>query len=104
VHFTRSAACLAKLPTETATIRVGRLAVDKDNNPVIGKLLKTVRVPLPACTDETKTIITPFKAPFQAEVSISPTFQLHHYDPRSGEMRWLSSQVAFSFDGLNPTS
>jgi hypothetical protein len=103
VNFSRSAACPKGLPAEHAVIRVGTLVVDKDNNPVIGKLLRTVRVTLPACADISKYVLTKFKPPFQATVSITPPFRLHDYDPRSGETRWLSAQVAFGFEGIDPT-
>jgi hypothetical protein len=107
VSTTRSAACLKSLPVEHAVIRVGTLAVDKNNNPIIGKLLRTVKITLNPCADQTTPIALPgekgLKAPFEATISISPTYQLHQFDPRSSETRWLAAQVAFEFTGFHPS-
>ena len=108
VSTTRSATCIKSLPVEHAVIRVGTLTVDKDNNPIIGKLLRTVRIALKPCVDQTTLVSLPggkgFKAPFEASISISPTYQLRQVAPRSSETRWLAAQVAFSFTGFNPSS
>jgi hypothetical protein len=107
VTLNREAACADKLPTEHAIIRVGTLRIDKDNNPVIGKVLTTQDAKIAPCANQTILVEAPkgkgFKAPFQATVEITPTYRLHDYDKRSSETRWLSAQVGFSFEGLTPS-
>jgi hypothetical protein len=107
VHFSRLGACAKVLPVEHALVKVGTLVVNADNVPSIGKVLHTQRIAVPTCGDQTVLVSLPggkgFKAPFGATVSMTPTYRLHDYDPRSPETRWLASQVSFAFEGYTPS-
>jgi hypothetical protein len=107
VKTVRTAGCAKVLPTEKAIVRVGTLTVDANNNPIIKKVLRTVAITVKPCADQTTLISLPggkgFKAPFEATISITPTYQLHTFDPRSSETRWLAAQVSFAFTGFTPT-
>jgi len=106
VELSRRGTC-GKFPVEHATIRVGRLRVADAATPRIGKIVAVRHVRLDPCLDTTVTITgphaAPLKAPLQAEVTISPTFQPHAIDPRSGDQRWLGAQVGFDFIGIDAT-
>ena len=83
------------------TVRLGTLAVGKDKQPAIGRVLKTVRLTIHACGHPGLVCATavPFRnpgVPFRIEVTSSPTFSPHDYDP-SADARHLAVQLSYSF-------
>jgi hypothetical protein len=105
VTLSRKGGC-GKFPVEHAVIRVGRLGVGQSSNPIMKKVIATSRVRLDPCIVQTVTLTGPharaLKAPLQATVTITPTYQPHAYDPRVSDSRWLGAQVSFDFIGLEP--
>jgi hypothetical protein len=87
------------------TIRLGTLVVGRDKQPAMGRVLETHRLSIHSCIDPTRLMCAtgvPFKnpgVPFRIEVTVSPTFSPHDYDPRA-DARHLAVQLSYSFNRL----
>jgi hypothetical protein len=87
------------------TVRLGTLVVGPDKQPAIGRVLHTTRLTIHACgrPDLVCSTAVPFRnpgVPFRVEVTASPTFVPHDFDPSSGERRHLAVQVVYEFQRL----
>jgi len=86
------------------TVKLGTLVVGPDKQPAIGRVLETKRLTIHACGRQDEGLVCATAAtfrspgvPFRIEVTASPTFVPHDYDPSSGERRHLAAQVSYVF-------
>jgi hypothetical protein len=91
VRLTRAAACGA-IPPSRITIRVSRLRLNGDSQPVAGQLLALRRVLLRSTPCDTRAVQIPVRPPFRIDVTAVGTFQ-----PSASDLRQLSAQIAFEF-------
>jgi hypothetical protein len=87
------------------TVRLGTLVVGPDKQPALGRTLQTRRVTIHACGHPRLLCATAvyFRnpgVPFRVEVTATPTFVPHDYDPTSAERRHLAVQVTYVFQRL----
>jgi hypothetical protein len=92
VTLSRTAAC-GDLPTSRITIRVSRLRLNADSQPVAGRLLALRHVVLRSKPCDRDTIRIPVRPPFRIDLTAVGTFQPSPYD-----LRQLSAQVGFGFE------
>jgi hypothetical protein len=91
VTLTRAAAC-GGFPSSRITIRVSRLRLSSDSQPVAGRLLALRRVLVRSKPCDTRVVRIPVRTPFRIDVDAIGTFQPSLYDQRQ-----LSAQVGFDF-------
>ena len=91
VTLTRAAAC-GGYPSSRITIRVARLRLSHDAQPVAGRRIAVRRVVLRSKPCDTRVIQIPVRTPFRIDVSAIGTFEPSLYDQRQ-----LSAQVGFGF-------
>jgi hypothetical protein len=91
VRLTRAAACGA-IPPSRITIRVSRLRLNSDSQPVAGRLLTLRKVLLRSTPCDTRAVRIPVRPPFRIDVTAVGTFQ-----PSQSDLRQLSAQIAFEF-------
>jgi len=87
------------------TVRLGTLVVGPDKQPAMGRVLQARRLTIHACGHEGLVCATgvAFRnpgVPFRVEVTATPTFVPHDFDPSSGERRHLAVQVSYVFQQL----
>ena len=92
VTLSRTAAC-GNLPKSRITIRVTRLRLNADSQPIAGTLLAIRRVVLRSNPCERKEVRIPVRPPFRIDVTARGTFQPSAYD-----LRQLSAQLGFGFE------
>ena len=83
-------------------VRLGKLVVGPDKQPAIGHVLATKWKTIHACGHKGLVCATAVTfrnpgVPFRIEVTASPTFVPHDFDPSSAEMRHLAVQIAYDF-------
>jgi hypothetical protein len=86
------------------TVRLGTLVIGPDKQPALGRVLKTSSVTIHACGRPNVVCSTgiAFKnpgVPFRIEVTVTPTFSPHDYDP-TADARHLGVQLSYSFNRL----
>ena len=91
VTLSRSAACGA-IPPARITIRVSQLAIDKNRQPVAGRIEQLRHVTVHSAPCETRTVEILATPPFRIDLSANRTFQSSPSDRRP-----LSVVAAFSF-------
>lgn len=91
ITLSRAAAC-GKFTPSRVTIRLSRLALNADAQPVAARLLAVRRVTLRSNPCDTRVIRIPARAPYRIDVSAKGTFTPSTYD-----LRQLSAQVGFGF-------
>ncbi len=91
VSLSRAAACGSFAPSRI-TIRVTRLRIDSDGQPIGGKTLAMRHATVHSDPCETKVVKIPVSTPYRIDVSASGTFQPSQYDLRN-----LSAQVGFGW-------
>lgn len=92
VTLSRAAAC-GGYPRSRITIRVTRLHLNADAQPLGGRLLALRRVVVRSTPCDTLSIRIPVRGPFRIDVTAIGTFQ-----PSAFDQRQLSAQVGFAFD------
>jgi hypothetical protein len=96
VFLSRQAACFQNVPPANATVRVGPVAIDRFEQPSIGRVTATRRTKVFFC--QPNPVVLPVPAvPWRVEVSIDPTFSPAELDPSLGDRRQLGAVVAFEF-------
>ena len=91
VTLSRSAAC-GTIPPAGITIRVSRLALDKDAQPVAGRLEQLQHVTVRSTPCQTRTIAIHATPPFRVDLTANRTFQSSPSDRRP-----LSVKVGFAY-------
>jgi hypothetical protein len=91
VSLSRAAACGDYAPSRI-TIKLSRLQLDKNSQPVAGRLLAVRTVTIHSKPCDTKVIRLPARTPYRIDVSAVGTFQPSQYD-----LRQLSAQITFGF-------
>ena len=86
------------------TVKLGTLVVGPDKQPATGRVLETRRVTIHACgrPDVVCSTGVSFRnpgVPFRIEVTVTPTFSPHDYDPNA-DARHLAVQLSYSFNRL----
>lgn len=86
------------------TIVLGTLVVGPDKQPALGRVLETKHVTIHACGRVELVCATGVSfrnpgVPFRIEVTVTPTFSPHDYDPRA-DARHLAVQLSYSFNRL----
>jgi hypothetical protein len=94
VSLSRAAAC-GGFPPSHITIRLSRLRLSKDAQPVAGRLLAVRKVTIRSSPCDTRVIRIPARAPYRIDVSAVGAFQPSQYDQRN-----LSAQISFGFEPL----
>jgi hypothetical protein len=96
VTLSRAAACGDFKPSRI-TVKLSRLKLSKDAQPVAGRTLavRTVTVRSKPC--DTKVVRIAARTPYRIDISAVGTFQPSQYD-----LRELSAQVSFGFEGRKP--
>ena len=85
------------------TVRLGTLVVGPDKQPAMGRVLQTRRLTIHSCVDPERLVCATAvtfrypQVPFRVEVTATPTFVPHDFDPSSGERRHLAVQVSYVF-------
>ncbi len=92
VTLSRTAACGDFTPSRI-TISLSQLRLNKDSQPVAGRLLAVRRVTLRSTPCDSRVIRIPARAPYRIDVRAVGTFQPSQYD-----LRQLSAQVGFGFE------
>jgi hypothetical protein len=92
VTLSRAAAC-GGFRKSRITIRVARLRLNSDSQPVPGRLVALRRVVVRSKPCDTRIVRIPTRVPFRIDVSAIGTFQPSQYDQRQ-----LSAQVGFAFE------
>jgi hypothetical protein len=92
VRLSRAAACGAFKPSRI-TIRLSQLVLNKNSQPVAGRLLAIRKVTIRSNPCDTKTVRIPARTPYRIDVSADGTFQPSQYDQRQ-----LSTQISFGFE------
>jgi hypothetical protein len=92
VSLSRSAAC-GNVPPSRVTIRLGRVAIDANAQPALGRVLRTERRVVHSDPCETKVVRFAATPPFRVDVDAKGTFQPSQYDQRR-----LSVQIAYGFE------
>jgi hypothetical protein len=92
VSLSRAAAC-GGFPPSRITIKVSRLKLNADAQPVPGRLLALRHALLRSSPCDTRTIRIPTRVPFRIDVTAIGTFQPSQYDQRK-----LSAQIGFRFE------
>jgi hypothetical protein len=93
ITVSRNPAACGGFPPSLITIKLSRLRIDGDGQPVASRLLATRRVLIHSDPCETKTIRIPARAPYRIDVTANRTFQPSQFDQRQ-----LSAQVTFGFE------
>lgn len=88
----RSGACGAIRPSHV-TIRLSRLEIDADGQPVAGRLLAVRHVVVRSDPCGSQQIRIPARAPYRLDLTAVGTFQ-----PSAADTRQLSAQVTFGFE------
>ena len=87
------------------TVKLGTLVVGPDKQPAIGRVLQTKPVTIHSCIDPTRLLCATgvsFRnpgVPFRIEVTVTPTFSPHDFDP-AADARHLAVQLAYDFHTL----
>ena len=81
------------MPPSKITIRISRLRIDADGQPVAGELERVRRLTLRSNPCQAVPVRIPVSTPFRADVGAVGTFQPSQYDQRQ-----LSAQVSFGFE------
>jgi hypothetical protein len=92
VTLSRRAAC-GDVPPALITIRVSRLALDKNDQPIAGKVEHVRRVRIHSTPCDQRTIRVPATPPFRIDLTANRTFQPGPSDPRQ-----LSVMAGFGFE------
>ena len=92
VTLSRTSAC-GDVPPSKITIRISRLRIDADGQPVAGELERVRRLTLRSNPCQAVPVRIPVSTPFRADVGAVGTFQPSQYDQRQ-----LSAQVSFGFE------
>jgi len=88
------------------TIRLGTLVVGQDKQPALGRILQERHLTVHSCIDPNRLLCATGISmrnpgvPFRIEVTVTPTFVPHDFDPTSPERRHLAVQVSYSFTRL----
>ena len=96
VALSRTAACFPQLKPAVGTVKVGPVAVNKFDQPGIGKVTASRIVPVVACQPNQVLLPVP-SDPWRVEVKIAPTFVPRELDPNSPDARQLGARVTFEF-------
>ena len=90
--------CPTGAPRAYATLRVGSVAINDQQKPVVKRVLQTRRVPVPTCLDKqpTRTVSFHVAPPVAVTVHVSPTIQPSSYGT-SSDVRQLGAHVGFGF-------
>jgi hypothetical protein len=91
VTLSRTAAC-GGFPPSRITIKVSRIRLNADAQPVAGRLLALRHVVLRSNPCQRRSLRIPATTPFRIDVTAVGTFQPSQYDQRQ-----LSAQVGFAF-------
>ena len=93
VNVGRSGFCAPKAPKAHVTVTVGSVALDRQNNPIVGRIARRDRFVLPNCT----TISRNFRVrpPLAVHVHVTPLVVPAEYG--ISDNRALGAQVGFSF-------
>lgn len=96
VFLSRLAACFPNLPPAEGTVRVGPVAIDRSEQPSIGRVTASRTVQVFACAPNPVVLPVP-AVPWRVEVNVSPTFAPAELDASLGDRRQLGAVVAFEF-------
>jgi hypothetical protein len=91
VSLSRAAAC-GGYPPSHITVKLSRLRINAERQPVAGRVLAVRRITIRSNPCDTKLIKIPAVAPYRIDVTARGTFQ-----PSQSDLRELSAQVAFGF-------
>ena len=93
VVVSRAAAC-GDVPPAPLTMRFGRVRIDRNDQPQLGRVFATRHVTVRSSPcDRDVTIRVPARPPFRVDVTSKTTFKPSKYDPRD-----LSVQVGYGFE------
>ncbi len=96
VTLSRVAWCGDKDIPGNATIRIGPVEVDKNDQAGIARVTQTEHVVIRACESATVLLRAP-QEPWRVEVTVDKTFVPHELDPGAPDKRELSAKPSFEF-------
>jgi hypothetical protein len=96
VILSREAACFPNLPPAAATVKIGPVAIDRAEQPSIGRVTETRTVKVFACQPNPVILRMP-TVPWRVEVTVDPPFVPRELDPNQPDARRLGAKVAFAF-------
>jgi hypothetical protein len=96
VYLSRQGACFPNLAPARGTVKVGPVAIGRDDQPTIGRVTASRSVEVVAC--QPNPVVLPVPAqPWRVEVSVTPTFVPAELDANLSDRRKLGAVVAFEF-------
>ena len=96
VRLSREAWCSDKDVPSRATVVVGPVSVDANDQPAISQVTARGETTVRACEAPSVLLRVP-DAPWQARVSVDKTFVPHELDPNVSDVRQLSARTSFEF-------
>lgn len=96
VVLSREAACFPQLEPAEATVTVGRVEVNRYDQPGIARVTAEGRTKVRACQANPVLLRVPAE-PWRVEVRVEPTFSPHELDPDQGDRRELGARPTFTF-------
>ena len=100
VRLSREAWCSDKDVPARATVLVGPVGVDENDQPGIARVTARGETPVKACAAPAVVLRVPDE-PWQARVSVDKTFVPHELDPNVSDTRALSARPTFEFVPLD---
>ena len=101
IVLSRQGACGANIPTADVVVRVGTIAVRR-NQPGFGRIQEVIHRKLKPCALE--PVVVRATVPYHVDVTVSPTFVPAKIDSSSGDVRELGAQIRFDFLPLGADS
>jgi hypothetical protein len=96
VRLSREAWCSDKDVPARATVRVGPVGVNENDQPAITRVTARGETTIRACEAPSLVLRVP-DVPWRAEVSVDKTFVPHDLDPSNSDRRELSARTTFEF-------
>ncbi len=96
VFLSREAACFPNLPPAAATVSIGPVAIDRAEQPSIGRVTERRTVRVSACQPNPVILRMP-RVPWRVEVTVDPPFVPRELDPNQPDARRLGAKIAFAF-------
>ena len=94
VTFSRQGACFPQLQETDVSVRIGPVAVGRDDQPTIARVTSQARGALPACGVLPLVVPVP-SGSWRVEARVAETFVPNELDPNQGDRRELGAVVSF---------
>jgi len=101
VKLSRLGWCPTPPRKATATVRIGTVGIDSENQPAIDQVTGTKTKTLHDCTTTGFAFGTP-KQPWRVEVTVKPTVRPIDVDPTNSERRELGATMSVELQSFNP--